>query len=320
MRLLFTIFKLMMRLCFLPVEITIRLFIFLGKSAIRPISFLFPKAQSFITEKMNIESASLPDAPEQETQTIVSPKKITKPVIATTEPVAPVKETQTIPANTPKQECAPTLLYEHNTEQVAPSLTITDSTGQRWVAKYKYYNVNIKRTTNFNEIFPCDYLDIEVKEDGCAVFSFCGNEIGTLDKTQKSEMVKDFLHRGDIVKAQVQSINEKIALRLFFFKRREEVILEQEPFTVTLTANSNDNMQCNIESCNEGDEVELEYDFDKEKYLVSTKLYEIGYIPKSKHEYVESLENNGYEFSGHIVQIKESDSGRYSVKVQIIAK
>ena len=69
--------------------------------------------------------------------------------------------------------------------------------------------------------------------------------------------------------------------------------------------------------CSEGEEVDLEYDSEKNKYLVTSCSSEIGYIPESKTSYISDLENDGYFPLGEIQETGMSDSGKYYVIIEV---
>lgn len=217
------------------------------------------------------------------------------------------------------------LKYEHNSFKFWFYSSYTKkSTGERWISKYEYKSIGIYRPDpSFKEIFPYDAVDIvqepENPFDNRAIaVKFHDNTLGYLYKGQHQDMANDFISRGDEVKAQVEKIdNDKIYLRLFFCKRRHEVLEPVKPFVVKLTGNGNEEMQGNIDVCSVGDILSVEMDYEKEKYLVCRETLDLGYIPKSKQEYMEQLEREKYEFTGKIVSISENDSEKYIVKVEI---
>lgn len=217
------------------------------------------------------------------------------------------------------------LKYEHNSFKFWFYNSYNKkATGERWVSKYEYKNIRIYRPdTSFKEIFPYDAVDVVQEPDNpfdnkAIAIKFCGNTLGYLYKGQHQDMANDFINRGDEVKAQIEKIdNDNIYLRLFFCKRRKEVLKPVDSFIVKLTGNGNEEMQGNIGVCSVGDEVSIEMDYEKEKYLVSTNMLDLGYIPKSKQEYMEQLEQEKYEFSGEITSITENDNEKYVIKIEI---
>ncbi len=229
------------------------------------------------------------------------------------------------------------LQYDHSNLNSFIYNSFETETGEKWFAKYTY-DVNIFRPDkSFNEIFKYDIVDIvpepENPHDSSAVsVRFHDKVIGYLYKGTIQDMVHDFLNRDEKVKAQVQKIDgDSIEIKIFFCKLKnaseniitttfvtKNVTLEkQKSFVVTLTSNKNEEMQDNISFCDIGDEVDIEYNFDKEQYLASQNFADIGYIPKSKTETIDELEQKGYEFYCTISDIQENDDGKYIVKVEI---
>lgn len=215
------------------------------------------------------------------------------------------------------------LKYTHNEMQLFIYNSYTDkSTGIRWLSKYNYSDVEVERQAPyFTELFEYDVVDItpDTDRENSVAVKFHENLIGYLKSEKLSCMALDFIHRGDQVKAQIQKIDgDTIYLRMFYCKKREDVIQKVSPFVVKLIGNGSDDMQSDISCCSAGDKVYAEMDYDKDKFLVCSGTYEIGYVPKSKEEYMFELENNNYEFSGEIIEIGENESnGKYYVKVKI---
>ncbi len=220
------------------------------------------------------------------------------------------------------------LKYEHNKiKAFLFDSYISEQDGNVWVSKYTYKNVGIYRMdTSFKELFAYDILDVFKEPDNeydkrAVVLKFHGNTIGYLYKGGLQKVVNNFLSKGDEVHAQIEEVNgDKIFLRLFCCKKISD-LSDVESFSVKLTENQNEEMQEDISIwCNVDDYVSIEWDSDKEKYLVSTYygVGGIGYIPKPKSKYIEELEEEGYEFSVKITKIIEnSDTDKLNVIVEI---
>lgn len=232
----------------------------------------------------------------------------------------------------PKIATAPpqnaTLKYQHNEFNffIYKSFEVTE-TGEKWIAKYNYDNVEIYRPDkSFREIFEYDLVDIvpepeNVYDNRAVAVKFCGNVLGYINKGTLQDMIHDFIDRNELVKAQIQTIHgDTIKIKIFFCKRREDALSHKEPFASTLANNCDEDMQNNIACCEIGDEIDAEYDYDKEKYLVFQNNIDIGYIPKSRQDIMKNMEDEGYEFSGKILDISENEDGRYAIKVEIQPK
>ena len=83
----------------------------------------------------------------------------------------------------------------------------------------------------------------------------------------------------------------------------------------TLTGNTNENMQASIDLAEPGETVSIDFDYDKEKYLVSAHG-DIGYLPANMDEYMSEHPN----VEARILSITEKDSGKSSVTVMMIEK
>lgn len=83
------------------------------------------------------------------------------------------------------------------------------------------------------------------------------------------------------------------------------------PDIINLVHNRNNDMQDNISFCNVGDDVDVEYDYDKFLYLCSANGFDIGYLPEKI--------SNDLQGSERIVidDITENDESVYAVKVAI---
>lgn len=188
-------------------------------------------------------------------------------------------------------------------------------TGEEWRAKYIYDSVEIERIDpSFSEIFEYDSVDIlqETNDNHVITVKFFDRTLGYLKNRQIEDMANDFLNRKEEVRAQIERVtNDTIFLRMYFCKLKSILCPPVDPITIKLVGNKSEMMQDNIDCCCEGDEIYVEEDPDKEKYIVWSGPYEIGYVPKSKQEYLEDLDMDGYEFGGEIVEISDS------VKVKI---
>lgn len=225
--------------------------------------------------------------------------------------IADNESSESTPDDSTKQE---TLHYEHSKYKwYIYHNYMNPETGERWSSKYTYNEVAVERVNpSFSEIFQYDTVDIvqETIDNHIIAVKFFDNILGYLKNKKIEDMANDFLSRGEEVHAQIEKITEDtIYLRMFFCKRRSDIFKPVKPFTVKLVGNKNEEMQDNIDCCYEGEEIYAERDGDR--YLVWAGAFEIGYIPKSKLEYLENLDDKGYEFIGEIVEISDG------VKVKI---
>lgn len=216
---------------------------------------------------------------------------------------------------------SPVLQYPHESNKIAPPKNFTDENGVRWLARYQYDSIALERiNVGFDEFFEYDYLDVRVQGDKDVIFSFFGNDIGVLGADGLKTMISDFIGRGEPTKAQVQEVQGDVVLiRLYFYKKRWEVLEPQNPIRFKLAGNSGEEMQNNISCCTIGDEIYAEEDlnWEKERFLVWCGAIEIGYTPPSKYDILQRFDNEGYELNGNIIDIT-CDDDKYSVWVEII--
>ncbi len=216
--------------------------------------------------------------------------------------------------------------YEHNNFHVFIFDDYTKKQdGSKWLSKYTYDYVKIYRPdVSFKELFDYDSLNVLQEpqnkyDEKAIVLKFCENTVGYLYKGKLQDMANDYISKGYEVHAQIQKIeNDDIFIKLFFCQPRSLLLEPIDPFTVKLVSNGNEEMQNNISCCSVSDNISVEMDYGKEKYLVVVDNIDIGYIPKNKQSYLSELEKKRYEFSGKITEINENeDTGKYSVKVEI---
>lgn len=81
-----------------------------------------------------------------------------------------------------------------------------------------------------------------------------------------------------------------------------------------LTANSNYEMQNSISLCTVGDEVDYEYDVEKNKYSASSDSGDIGFFPKAAEELLDD------QPAIYISNIDTNDNGNYVVSVAMFPK
>lgn len=212
-------------------------------------------------------------------------------------------------------------IYPHESDKIAPPKEFVDKNGIRWLAKYQYHDVLLKRVNiSFDELYEYDYLDVQERNNGAdIIFTFHGNDIGVLVSDFLLAMTRDFLERHEPIKAQVQKIqSDVITIRLYFYKPRAEVLERKDSINVKLIGNSGEEMQSSISCCDENDEVYIERDIDKERYVVWSGAHEIGYTPASIYETLYDLDVAGYALEGHITKIEyNDDTDKFSVWVDI---
>jgi len=150
-------------------------------------------------------------------------------------------------------------------------------------------------------------------------------KIGYLFKGTRQEMTLDYIRRGDPIRAYIVEVDEsskRVRIAMGFYKQKtykpdeeeeefESLVRSKRPYkTFKLTGNRNEHMQDALSLCSEGEKVDYEYDYEKEKYLAICGDA-IGYFPKSAEEYLEE------EHPVFIETIEEDDDGKYYVEVAV---
>lgn len=146
-----------------------------------------------------------------------------------------------------------------------------------------------------------------------------GEKIGYLRKGKLQEMTNDFIRQGRPIMSYVASIDaddEKIELLICYYKEnRENRSSLKNSKKVKLSGNTNAEMQENIWLCSEGDGAAIDYDYDKERYLVDCGG-PIGFLPEAAGNLIdEESAEEGYEII--VSEITENDNGKYVVYVDI---
>lgn len=146
-----------------------------------------------------------------------------------------------------------------------------------------------------------------------------GKKIGYLYKGRLQDMANDWIDKEreySVFISQIDMVNESIKIAIGFYKNKEYVIEEDEKESdptikkFKLTGNKNKEMQDALVSASPGESVDVTYDYDKEKYLVSTYC-DLGYMPTSAEKY---LEENP---ECYIDEIDINENGKYEIVIAI---
>ena len=146
--------------------------------------------------------------------------------------------------------------------------------------------------------------------------------LGTIKNSKLADMVSDWFKRSDPVFAVVARTDDErhaVAIDLFLYRDQLKYMLKRHPDAkrYKLTGNRREEMQDNISCCKGGEECSIEYDFEKEKYLVISG-FEIGYLPASAAKIVE--EHGESNITAYIAEVSENDAGIYEVFVHVFPK
>ena len=163
--------------------------------------------------------------------------------------------------------------------------------------------------------------DKENAHDPHAVrLSLGGQAVGYLYRNRLQDMANDFLSKGDPVLAVLldPGTGKQAKLRLEFYDNLGALghCLARHPDAKAwrLTGNGGEEMQDNILCCNRGDECTLDFDPEKEKYLVISG-FEIGYLPAGAAKLVDSL--GEFRCAVYVADTDTTDSGKESISVYI---
>ena len=120
----------------------------------------------------------------------------------------------------------------------------------------------------------------ENQYDKSAIMVFSNEmKLGYLYKGRVKDIVSDFLEAGHGIFAAISSIDEsarKITICIGLYRKKEP---KKQSKIFRLAGNTNEEMQDNIMCCSEEDLASASYDFEKDKYLISSGVFDIGYCP-----------------------------------------
>lgn len=132
-------------------------------------------------------------------------------------------------------------------------------------------------------------------------------KIGYLYRNKLQEMANDFIKSHCPIFAAIQAVNDdehKIEIALAYYRPK---LHTGKTKSFKLTGNRNQEMQEAILFANEGDEIFVDYDFEKDKYSAG----DLGYFPKSAEKY---LEDDPFVV---ISSIKLDENDKYVVTVEV---
>lgn len=145
-------------------------------------------------------------------------------------------------------------------------------------------------------------------------------------KGKLQDMANDYLSCGGDVMAIVTDMNpdeKKISAHIGYFKQKDQdefksyIRKNKNAKTYRLTGNTSEEKQFNLACSKIGEKCEIEYDFDKDKYIVINGD-EIGYLPATGTKIInEHGEDNCSVF---IADIGENDSGKSYACVYIFTE
>lgn len=206
--------------------------------------------------------------------------------------------------------------------------------------KYGYYDVLVKGSDycEFDistiQIEQALYFEFEPDNmyDSNAIKILYNNVcIGYIPKNNLQKMMRDFYedHHGQVrgFISRVDEDTRRIEIGLGFYKEQTAEELKKIPhIDAKLTKTSKKDYadisrQEHLEGVFEGDEVELEYQYDTETYLVSDSCYnELGEINVSQSRKLQEYEDEGAEFYAAVLETDYTDAGKKTCTIRIFIR
>lgn len=198
-----------------------------------------------------------------------------------------------------------------------PSIGYLDN--EKFVLKYTYNKVKILEN-NSSSLKYNDIVDFKLRNYNkiMIIRNDNVNEIDFMYENYFTQMIIDFLKRNEPVTGIVCEIENEVYADLYFYKKWADLTKNMQLVMVEtkLTGNKNAQMQDVIECCYVDEEISITYDYDKEKYVVST-YDDIGYIPPKYNDVIENMENLSIEVEGKIIDLIYLDNDKIDVIVEI---
>lgn len=190
---------------------------------------------------------------------------------------------------------------------------------------YSYDDVQLDTSssnlTAIQRIPPNTVLSFKRYDDERRIELYSGDIlIGSMFDNKLCSMAFDFLRDPDRSAMAVLLCPDPVTIGLYFYNSWDTFVrkIEKNPNAKTfkLVSNGNSAMQEAIADCNEGSLVDITFDYDKDKYLVSSGPDDIGYMPAGFKRYIEEHEN----VEGRIYEIEEplDDDEKYTVSIIVI--
>lgn len=147
--------------------------------------------------------------------------------------------------------------------------------------------------------------------------------IGYIPKNNLQSMVLEYgLSKEKEVCGMTYSVNEetrRIGIALAFYNPIDKKVeFLDTKLTKTTKRDEIENRQDNLALTGKDEEVEIEYNYETETYVVTTNGLEIGEISKSDSKKLQEYEDEGMEFKAGILETYENDSGKIECKIRVI--
>ena len=147
--------------------------------------------------------------------------------------------------------------------------------------------------------------------------------VGYLYRGKLQDMANDWIGKKMPLRAQLTACmrdKQRAEVTLVFYDLSQyKKYLAKYPNAkeYRLTGNTNEEMQENIDMCSRGDECSIDYDIEKEKYLVSSGL-DIGYLPASAAKHIDADGKDAYDI--YVSDIDFNDRGKNVISVYLFPK
>ncbi len=137
--------------------------------------------------------------------------------------------------------------------------------------------------------------------------------LGYVYRGQMQDMIHDFMQQGLPIVAVVHSVDpmaKRITYSIAFYRNKRSMFRGAPVATGKLTSSAGQEAQDNISLCEEGEELTVLYDYEKERYEVEASTGFIGCLPKKLEQYGEAA-------TYIIDELGETDAGKGYVIVGV---
>ena len=212
-----------------------------------------------------------------------------------------------------------------------------DFIDDNYYLKYSYYDVHVQGSKYID--FDISKIQIdkpitfipepENEYDNNAIRINYGEQtIGYVPKNKLQEMLHNYLNQTTSkVEGFIHDVDEEkkeIKIAIGFYRELTEEEMKSIPHmdvSLTKTSKKDDfgmSRQDHLEGCDEGEVVDLDYQYDTDTYLVTDSMgNELGEISSSKSEKLNETEKKGKSFQSIILNLDYNDSGKITCKIRI---
>jgi len=205
------------------------------------------------------------------------------------------------------------------------------------ILKYAYYDVDVKGTDHRDfDITKID-IDKEVQfendpsneyDKNAIKIMYNDTHIGYVPKNNLQKMIKDFTDKENRkVEAFIRDVNEdtkEIHIYIGFYVSMVDEELEKiEHIDTSLIKTTKKeefggSRQENLDLCSVGDELDLDYQYETETYIVCDSYgNELGEVNSKISDKLQDAEDNEKRLYATILNLDETDSGNITCKIRI---